>query len=548
VNSTQDCFDAGDEVRFSITLAGSTGNADPTTLTWRYIDPLGAESTGGSWSTAGSTSITRSTVGTFYTDLTLPYELPGVWEYRWDATGTVQCSEEATFAVLDTRFATPSAPTTSPTTGPPPSTGANFALLSFATPTSTGQQTFGHALGSVPQGGWVWGTGAGSSNASDSDMAFVFGMVDSTGNQRTVGAYSADGGAVSVSNTAQSDSHLIYTPENGSSGIQLSASFVSWSATGFTLDFDTVTTAPHTYHMTLLGGGTNTKVESNYIATQLGASTAILTGSTSVGFQPDMAINLMAFNNPASTGQSWPNLQGGYEFAFMTAGQPTTAPGDNWVAVGGSTDPRWNASVHQRGVTCWSADGAGTAATRKLWNRTGWRGASAANAFWWIEDWSSDGFTYQSWQLGLASWQFHAFVSGVNRKLVEINTATSTGDVSTTGIGFQPEMLIVYGSNSTAAANQVSSDDDADFSLGMALSTASQLCSWTGQQDNVATMDASRDHDSGAVYKRMTANSSSPTLVAEARLKSLDADGFTLTWVDADNEARPLFVMAIAST
>ena len=88
----QNCYDPGDQVRFSVTIAGSTGDAkDPTTLNWRYRNPLGAESTGAQWTSTGlEVNITRSTIGSFYTDFTIPYDLDGVWEYRWDATGNAR--------------------------------------------------------------------------------------------------------------------------------------------------------------------------------------------------------------------------------------------------------------------------------------------------------------------------------------------------------------------------------------------------------------------------------------------------------------------------
>lgn len=106
-HTDQNCYDPGDQVRFSVTISKTTGAADPTTLDWRYLTPTAVETTGGSWTTTGATNIVRSTIGSFYVDFTIPYDLDGVWEYRWDATGNAQGSEERTFAVNDTRFVNP---------------------------------------------------------------------------------------------------------------------------------------------------------------------------------------------------------------------------------------------------------------------------------------------------------------------------------------------------------------------------------------------------------------------------------------------------------
>lgn len=100
----------------------------------------------------------------------------------------------------------------------------------------------------------------------------------------------------------------------------------------------------------------------------------------------------------------------------------------------------------------------------------------------------------------------------------------STGNQAITGIGFQPELLIIItdlSSNDTAAA-------DAHFALGMASGASNQQALHFSDNGGVATTETSRSQQSGKIVS--ITNAAGSAVVVEAALASFDADGFTLNW------------------
>lgn len=89
--------DVGDLVRVSLTLTDSGGiGLDPGSLSFQHrrelADPL-------SYSTLvyGVDSITRTSTGVYYTDVSV--NTGGTWLYRWNAFGSNQAAVEGQFQV-----------------------------------------------------------------------------------------------------------------------------------------------------------------------------------------------------------------------------------------------------------------------------------------------------------------------------------------------------------------------------------------------------------------------------------------------------------------
>lgn len=89
-------YDVNESVRVFATFKSTGGTvADPTVVRLKYRKP-GSTTTTLTYST-GSATITRTSTGAYYTDLTV--DTAGQWIYQWDSSGEVRASFEKTFRV-----------------------------------------------------------------------------------------------------------------------------------------------------------------------------------------------------------------------------------------------------------------------------------------------------------------------------------------------------------------------------------------------------------------------------------------------------------------
>jgi hypothetical protein len=123
-------------------------------------------------------------------------------------------------------------------------------------------------------------------------------------------------------------------------------------------------------------------------------------------------------------------------------------------------------------------------------------------------------------------------------KVIEFAQPTSSGNQATTGAGFRPKAIMIFGSAPTSAGNAV----NLFLNAGMATSTSARGVISSFDTDAVATTIVFR----GTRTDRCYASYASATSIVEADLVSLDADGFTLNWskVEASN-ARKLFAVCL---
>lgn len=96
-------YDLGDAVTVNVAFTDLDGVAtDPTTITLKYEDPSGNQTT----KTYAAAQITRTGTGEY--NHTIVTDESGTWTYRWVGTGTVEAVEEGSFYVLTSDFVTPS--------------------------------------------------------------------------------------------------------------------------------------------------------------------------------------------------------------------------------------------------------------------------------------------------------------------------------------------------------------------------------------------------------------------------------------------------------
>ena len=114
-----------------------------------------------------------------------------------------------------------------------------------------------------------------------------------------------------------------------------------------------------------------------------------------------------------------------------------------------------------------------------------------------------------------------------------------TGNVATTGVGFQPKAILFYGNAMTADGLGA----HGDIYFGMATSATNRACI---TNHGVDATGGNSDTDYLQVNdKCISVINSSGTVLATADLVSMDSDGFTLNWTTADATARIVNYMAL---
>jgi len=123
-------------------------------------------------------------------------------------------------------------------------------------------------------------------------------------------------------------------------------------------------------------------------------------------------------------------------------------------------------------------------------------------------------------------------------KRSEFNGSGSTGNQSVTGVGFQPEFLIII----SCLATTNTTLDDGHFVLGMASGSSDQQAIHMSDDGAQLTINSSRAQKSGKIICATNANGSAVAL--EAALVSFDADGFTINWSVASSAKFHYIAMA----
>lgn len=128
----------------------------------------------------------------------------------------------------------------------------------------------------------------------------------------------------------------------------------------------------------------------------------------------------------------------------------------------------------------------------------------------------------------------------VEVKVGRILQKTTTGNQATTGVGFQPK-LVLFWMNSQSASGIASHAEEA---FGAAVSSSSRFYNASTCRDSEDDTGCRHDNTKciGVLQKR---TSSGSTVVCAADLVSMDADGFTLNWTTTDGTARYVEYMAL---
>lgn len=345
-----------------------------------------------------------------------------------------------------------------------------------------------------------------------------FGAAVSSSQRKAVAVAMDDN--VTTTNTGRRQANLaIAILDNGTPTVEAEADLVSLDTDGFTLNWTTVDASnQYIVHYLALGGSdlTNVKVGEFNAPTATGNSAV-----SGVGFEPD---TILLFG--VSDDVALPSNATHASLSFGAASS-TTARCANAIRNrdGVTTSQLGRYQSQSKCYTAMTNDGTGTRAAADL------------------VSFDADGFTL-NWSIAptVADKVFYVALKGAHFKVGTETQKTSTGTKATTGVGFPPDLLLVW---SVGSPNLLAEDaTGAKLTLGAAVRGGSEGCVWTGGVDAVSTTD---ENKSSVTTKVLRMAASPSTVEAEADLSSFDADGFTLDWTTADTNAREFCYLAIGA-
>ena len=158
----------------------------------------------------------------------------------------------------------------------------------------------------------------------------------------------------------------------------------------------------------------------------------------------------------------------------------------------------------------------------------------------------SDGFTL-NWTTADATARIVNYVAlggtnVTNVKTGQFTSPTSASSAAVTGVGFQPDSVILMEQRDTATAPPSNLSSVAYNQLGFGLSSSSQASSSMGAGTSGADVNNSNYQRTDKIF---SATSIAGAVFREANLTSMDSDGFTLNWSTVQATARYVHYLAI---
>lgn len=216
---------------------------------------------------------------------------------------------------------------------------------------------------------------------------------------------------------------------------------------------------------------------------------------------------------------------GGYDVAF------NTITGYIEWCLGAAVD---TTAANQRAIYVEAVDGSGNSNTYSRWHSSAVTIPDVAASIGAISAIGADGFTV-NWTVeeALANRLGFLCIGGTditNTKIGDITspTAGTTGNQAITGVGFQPDVVILFSCGGTTSnVNR----DGAVYGLGFATSSTNQVCTATVSKDAVATKSTKRYQrgDNTACFALID-NVTTTSKALEGSFVSMDSDGFTINW------------------
>lgn len=387
---------------------------------------------------------------------------------------------------------------------------------SFSQPTTTGNNSV-TGVGFQPKI-IIFFANSRTSDGTSPGALFSFGVGVSSSDRRA-GAYaSADNTSGAQVGFSEGNTRCIRICDSSGNNLAI-ADFVSHDSDGFTLNWVNADANARIINYMAIGGTTLTNASSGSGAIRTTTGNQSYTG---LGYQPDaMLFFFTHFTQSVNGGSNTGNAR----FTIGYANSSTSRGYSAWLSRN-SENPSITNRV-QKTDKCF-----GQLTTDSLLSEFD------------LVSFDSDGFTLnQTTASGLADSFYWIALKGGQFKVGSFNQATSTGNQSTTGVGFQPLGLILQSINNTSSSSVLANSRN---SFGAGSSSSARGAIFNGDRDNVATTITDTDLDRTSIIKMMTEGT--PTTEADGDLNSLDSDGFTINWTTADGTARQILYFAVGDT
>lgn len=325
-----------------------------------------------------------------------------------------------------------------------------------------------------------------------------------------------------------SNSKCISTPNFNATTVKLDADFVSMDADGFTINWSTVSSGIPV-HWVALGGSDITNVAIGSLNT--GTTNSAGLSVAGLGFQPNL---LFILASRLSTTAAYNNGSTNVSVSIGVAAAGSTAG----VASYNTDDANAGADTYQYVAN----DGT------IYWNMAEATGAPQGNnaAF---TSFNAGGFTITTGSSGTianATVGYLAIRTTGGVKVGAESQKTSTGTKATTGVGFRPTALFMFGTGCTSLAPAAGAGRNGLTGFMGFAQVGEELAVAYSSTDGAGTSEAKSSSTQTKAARYVTGGT--PTVVAEADLSSFDSDGFTLDWTTADATGRQFLYLAMNSS
>jgi len=395
----------------------------------------------------------------------------------------------------------------------------NVKVGTFTKITTTGNQSI-TGLGFQPKAIiFFWSRNTVNATAT-APRSQGIGFTDCT-NQRVVAIAEDDNAGTSNAGRYRSESNVIVILSNGTPAVESRASFVSCDADGFTINWAVSSATAHIINYIALGGPDITNVKAGTFTLTNTTGNQSVTG---LGFRPEFLMFLWSFTENVDTATAGLEMGFGFADAFGNQGSIANSVKDNEAA----NKTKYSQQRTDQVILLTNA------------------GAQDALASFVSMD--NDGFTVNKSDAPAANTPiFYLAIRGGSHKVGNFLQPTATGVQSITGVGFQPQGLVLFSRNQ-AAGTTLAAPATISFGAGGQAITSRTVVWGQSMNKDPSQTAVYTDNTKIMVMRTLSGTGGAGTINAQADLQSFDADGFSLNWTTADTTQRQIIYWAIGNS
>lgn len=362
---------------------------------------------------------------------------------------------------------------------------------------------------------WTQQTAAGFTNYVNAGVGFATGPA----NERAVSITARDNQNRSDNGRRRSESNTImFLSGGGPPNLLAQAQLLSLDADGFTIRWTTNNASPYLIHYMALGGDITNALASTFNLTTGGGNQAV----AGVGFQPDFVLFLWSHTEGVESNTRDSEIGLGFAKSATARGAVVYSGRDN---SGSNANKRWQQRTDS--------------AILLLRPNQNPPDQDAIADFVTMDP---NGFTVNKSNPPAANTPiFFLALKGGRHHVGAFNQPAVTGNQAITGVGFQPQQLMLASFN-LAATNTISAGGAVSY--GAARLPTARGSIWFQDRSD-------RDPSEANVYTSttdiLTLAAGPNTVNARADFALFDPDGFTLNWTTADGTARQVLYWTIGS-